>query len=224
MSNFQAAANAQGQSTTMLGRLTEIGAAKLSKNKKQYCSCKIADNTGTARSATIHAGRSGLPQSNLLGQMCVFSLSTYQGQNGLAFGGFCNGIAGQPTATPAGELTYENVAKVAPPAQNVPMQNVPIQNVPVQNVPLSKPRDYDKENRGKCRFGFYQAFIEAGGSPSNLLSSQVELEAIEKLVEYSMEGVPLLGVPEPDPAIVDNSNPDWVGSDPAPPPDDGIPF
>ena len=51
-------------------------------------------------------------------------------------------------------------------------------------------RDFDKENRGKCRFGLYQAVVKYGVSPSDLLYNVTELKAIEELVEYSMNGLP----------------------------------
>ncbi len=56
--------------------------------------------------------------------------------------------------------------------------------------------DYDdkktKENRGKCRFGFYQAAIRSGMAPVSIVKDKANLEAIETLVGYSMNG-PSLG-------------------------------
>ncbi len=81
-----------------------------------------------------------------------------------------------------------------------------------QNRPQSSNRDYDKENRGKCRFGFYQADMSSGKfCATSLINDAVELQAIEKLVEQSMNG--LGGTP----------NPDWVGDNP-PPLTDEIPY
>jgi len=58
---------------------------------------------------------------------------------------------------------------------------------PQNRPPAPKPRDYDKENRGKCRFGFYKAEL-AGRSAVDLAKDINELAAIEHLIELSMNG------------------------------------
>lgn len=55
--------------------------------------------------------------------------------------------------------------------------------------PQSQGRDYDKENRGKCRFGFYQALLRSGATAAQLADNMEELLAIEKLVDMSMLGI-----------------------------------
>ena len=57
-------------------------------------------------------------------------------------------------------------------------------------------RDYDKENRGKCRHGLYCACIAKGVSPDKLNMDTFMLQAIEGLVEKSMNGIG--GIPNPD--------------------------
>ena len=73
-------------------------------------------------------------------------------------------------------------------------------------------RDYDKENRGKCRLNLIKATIVSGISPMALVNDSVALGAIETLVKISMEG--LGGQP----------NPDYQENPPKPKDDDSIPF
>ena len=91
--NFQQVVAGNGQLVTMGGVLSEIGPQKVSKNNKPYCSCKIQDELGEVHNATINGGKDGVPQATLLGKNCIFALSTYQGQTGVAYSGFCNGLA-----------------------------------------------------------------------------------------------------------------------------------
>ncbi len=53
-----------------------------------------------------------------------------------------------------------------------------------------KPRDYDKENRGKCRLKLYEAHIQGGISAVQLGGDFPLLKAIETLVGYAMCGLP----------------------------------
>lgn len=89
-------------------------------------------------------------------------------------------------------------------------QQAPPQAAQPTNAPQ---RDYDKENRGKCRFGFYCAVIRAGFDPVLLNAASDTLAAIERLVDKSMNGIG--NVPAPVHQPIDLSNP----ADP-----DGIPF
>ncbi len=62
-------------------------------------------------------------------------------------------------------------------------------------------RDYDKENRGKCRFGFIQAVLQAGISPGVIAGDLQMLDEIEDLVEIAITGkVP---APSPHPSITE---------------------
>lgn len=87
-------------SLTMFAKLLEIGVVKLDKNNKAYASCKMMDDNNATHSATIRAGSKGIPTPDLLGKRCIFSLQPYQGQQGLAFSGFCNGLAAPGSYTP----------------------------------------------------------------------------------------------------------------------------
>ncbi len=87
-------------------------------------------------------------------------------------------------------------------------------------VQQPKPRDYDKENRGKCRFGLYQACLQAGLPPVGLVEDWTILNAIEILVGYSMDGLPPHDEDGAVPPFIANSP---VQYDPDNPPDDNVP-
>lgn len=84
----------------MVATILEIGATKLNAKLKQYCGVKLQDDTGEQHSVTINAGNKGLPQFGTLNQRCAFSVSTYQGRNGLAYSGFFDGPVGGRQASP----------------------------------------------------------------------------------------------------------------------------
>lgn len=98
--NFQAVNQGNGGLVVMNGTIAELGVQKLNKKGNPYMSVKIADTTGEKHSVTIQAGKTGLPNASMLGKLCVFALSTYQGQNGIAYSGFCNGLAVQNPVNP----------------------------------------------------------------------------------------------------------------------------
>jgi len=80
-------------STTMCGVIAEIGASKLDRNGKAYMSCKVQDDNNSAHNVTIRSGSKGFPSAEQLGKRCMFSIQPYQGQKGMAFSGFYNGLA-----------------------------------------------------------------------------------------------------------------------------------
>jgi hypothetical protein len=74
-----------------------------------------------------------------------------------------------------------------PPANNPPQSTPQGQTSPQNRTQAPPARDYDKENRGKCRFGFYNTLIGSIGA-AGLLANPAELAAVEMLIEYSMNG------------------------------------
>ncbi len=72
------------------------------------------------------------------------------------------------------------------PQQNYQQQAPP----PQQRPPQNKPRDYDKENTGKCRYGLYASVIRSGVRAVDLVKDRAELDAIEVLSGYSVHGLP----------------------------------
>jgi len=190
--NFQAVQQANGQMVTMFGTIVEFkGEGVNPKSQKPYKKVAITDDSGVKHNVTL---RGNLPDPSLLNQRAQFSLDSYQGnyqgQPYTGYSGFWNNQAqvapqGQTSGAAQDSLTYTPV--------NQPSQQQPVQQAPVQQqayTPPVKPvsRDYDKENRGKCRFGFYQAAITMGMTPVQLVADMPTLNAIEKLVDFSMEG------------------------------------
>jgi len=185
--NFQAVQQANGQMITMFGTIVEFkGEGVNPKSQKPYKKVAITDDSGVKHNVTL---RGNLPDPSLLNQRAQFSLNSYQGnhqgQPYTGYSGFWNNQAqvapqGQPSGAAQGSLTYTPVNQ--PQGQQQPPQQA--------YTPPVKPasRDYDKENRGKCRFGFYQAAITMGMTPVQLVADMPTLNAIEKLVDFSMEG------------------------------------
>lgn len=87
------------------------------------------------------------------------------------------------TPAPAPAATYQPQQQATPPPQAAPVQNTYHPTTP-------PPRDYDKENRGKCRLKLYEAHIGGGISAAQLKDDWPLLDAIEVLVGYSMDGLP----------------------------------
>ncbi len=75
-----------------------------------------------------------------------------------------------------------------------PQQQAP---PPQQRPPQNKPRDYDMENTGKCRYGLYAASMQSGTKAIGLANDRAELEAIEVLARYSVFGLPPARQQEP---------------------------
>ncbi len=111
--------------------------------------------------------------SGEIGQTLPFRLKWFNSKAGAQMQGYC---------------TKPKKLRAQPAAQPTPQPQTPQRapQAPTQQMP--PPRDYDKENRGKCRFGFYQAAIQSGMSPTSLVKDKAGLDAIEQLVEYSMNG------------------------------------
>ena len=198
--NFAQVQTAGDQLTTMFGVITEFkGEGVNPKSQKPYKKVVIVDDVNVKHNVTL---RGSLPDVSILNQRVQFNLSsyqgTYEGQPYTGYSGFWNAQAQvapqappQPAYTPPAQPAYTPPQPAyTPPAQ--PAYTPPAQSyVPV--VP-PKGRDFDKENRGKCRFGFYQAILQAGMNPAELVEDVPSLQAIEKLVEFSMEGnVPNVG-------------------------------
>ena len=60
-----------------------------------------------------------------------------------------------------------------------------------RQAPPAAPRDYDKENRGKCAALMVQAAITAGMAPSALFGCQEELLAIKSLSTWLITDMPI---------------------------------
>ena len=115
------------------------------------------------------------------------------------------------------DTPYQQRGQSAPQnTQQAPPQPAQATNAPY-NAPQVKQRDYDAENRGKCRTQFIKA-----GIASNQLKCQT-LQDILNWTEFAMLGIDPSKVPNPDPSI--QNNPNYVGDEPDRIPDDSdIPF
>ncbi len=149
-------------------------------------------------------------------------IATYD--NNKYYMGFCNVAEDQNSkpATPAQRAAQPAQKAAPPPAVTVPG---PHQNA---YVPVVQPttRDYDKENRGKCRFGLYQACLQAGILPGDLSGAWKLLDAIELLVGYSMCGLPAHDEDGPLPDFVGKAGQQYAQDNEMPAPDqnEDIPF
>lgn len=119
--NFQAVNQGNGGLVVMNGTIAELGVQKLNKKGNPYMSVKIADTTGEKHSVTIQAGKTGLPNASMLGKLCVFALSTYQGQNGIAYSGFCNGLAVQNPVNPTQQQYQQTMQQRLKPQTQQPV-------------------------------------------------------------------------------------------------------
>ena len=175
---------------SMKGLVDSPNAVQYSKDKgKPTQQVYITDGPGIRQRVKIVGNFPDLTQINL-GQMLDFELWAYIADYDKKkyYMGFCNipddrqGPATEPTKDTRYDYKPHNAQ---PAAQPTPAAQTPQRTT---QAPTPPPRDYDKENRGKCRFGFYQAAIQSGMSPTSLVKDKAGLDAIEQLVEYSMNG------------------------------------
>ncbi|MFA5163789.1 MAG: hypothetical protein WC441_04730 [Patescibacteria group bacterium] len=112
--NFEQVRQANGQLVTMLAMVVEVGPSKLNRNQKAFRPCKLQDDLGEQHSVTVNQGKGLLIGDAVLGKRCQFSLSTYAGQNGVAYSGFWSDKAQVNQATQAPQTP----ARVSFPPQN----------------------------------------------------------------------------------------------------------
>lgn len=96
---------------------------------------------------------------------------------------------------------YPKLRAIQQDQQQGGQQQAPQQQVNQGNYqpPSQAPqRDYDKENRGKCRFGLYAQLLGSGVKPLDLANDRAALMAVETLIEYSMTGIPKADYPQPN--------------------------
>ncbi len=91
--NFQTTVQANGQLTTILATVLEVGTSKLNKNNKPYQSAKLRDDNDEEHTLTINKGSGRLLDNNCLGQRLQFAMQTYAGQTGTAYAGYWNDTA-----------------------------------------------------------------------------------------------------------------------------------
>ncbi len=191
MSNFQAVQQAGGANVIMLGQIVEFKGEGVGKRSgKPWKKVVVEDEVRERHTVTV---RGNLPPIDALNKQAQFTLSTYdgvtyQGQPYVGYSGFCDVLPNygpQPPAPPVRQPAPQ--AQYPRQQQQSPAPPLSAQAPPRQQTPA--PRDYDKENRGKCRFGFYQALLQAGFNAVELNENMQQLQAVEGLVEKAMEGI-----------------------------------
>lgn len=210
--NFNTVRQANGQNVTMGGIVSEVGVAKLSNKNKPYQSAKITDVSGEGHSVTIHKGNGQLLDANQLGQTLSFAMSTYQGQQGIAYSGF-----------------YNSNAQVAPLQQ--PASNQPQQAAPAVAQPSNTPEpDWDAKDLRMARMAALKSATQLMCLMAEMMKIEVSPNTIKKtaaeFVEYIYNGLSvqeqagnLLGSPpmqgQPNPEYKENPEPPAAG-DPIP--------
>lgn len=175
--NFSAVEQANGNDVTINAIATALGNTEYTKQKgTPFMKCKLTDANGRMEDVTIWQGKGHPIPGSMQGQTLSFNLSCKVNGQYTNYGGFWNASAQtqpiQPQAQPQG--------------QQAPPQPAQGQQQPAQrpNTPRPKLRDYDAENRGKCRYGIICAYISVGVDPV--------IPTIDYWVEYAMTGqVPL---------------------------------
>lgn len=199
--NFITVREANGKNVIMLGQIIEFKGEGVGATGKPWKKVIAEDDYGERHTVTI---RGNLPPADAVNKPAQFTLSTYQGtyqgQPYMGYSGFCDIMPdygqsdyGQPATQQQGQPqgVLQSQVQPGPQAQQQPQQRQGVQQRPQQaQRPQPAPRDYNKENRGKCRFGFYQALLQAGVEPKTLNEEILILEAVEELVEKAMNGLP----------------------------------
>ena len=86
-------------------------------------------------------------------------------------------------------------------------------------------RDYDKEGHGKCFSIILCAFIQGGALPRVVAEDHETLMAIAALATACINSYDYRAKPQSaDDRDYGQPNPDYVGENPSPPPEDNIPF
>lgn len=175
--NFQAITNANGQSLQIFATILEVGNSKLSREQKPYQPATLVDDNNEKHQVTIFQGDGRLLDNTCLGKRMAFSLSTYQGQRGLAYSGFWNDKATQG----------QSQAPQRP--QQAPQQ-------PAQRPNAPKEVDWDaKELREKRGYAIRDAVLvqttlaTISNNIASYISKDLILDLAEEFVEYVYHGI-----------------------------------
>lgn len=199
--SFQQAANSPGNLIAMGLTVVSDEGVKYNENGKMYKTMQLHDGKVTQK-VKVYQGNGQLPPDGRSGQVLNFNVKAREWKGKLYYSGFWNSTA--TTVTQAMSQTPPQRPQNAPQSTNVPPSaprppvtaNGHIGYGGTNYVPTPLPRDFDKENRGKCRFGYYQAMIGNGVLPAVLVNDGESLKAIEQLIDWSMNGFPVEPVDE----------------------------
>jgi len=178
--NFEAVRRANGNLVKMSATVIEIGATKVNVKGKSHQSVTLRDTSGEEHKITLHQGNGNLLTADAISQTLGFSVGTYEGNYGLGYSGFWSGQTGQMTQAPQRQARAFQRQQPASPQPAYPQQQAPPKR---QGAP---PRDYDRENHGKCFSLLCQAVLQAGVLPMVLVSDKDSLAAIADLATACM--------------------------------------
>jgi hypothetical protein len=131
---------------------------------------QLKDDSGVSSEVICQSKfEKGLMAPAMVGIRARWRLKWFQGRKQIIVGYCLDKLDSATINAPAATMPQP-----APPqAQRGTQQDVQRPNVP-------QPRDYDAENRGKCRYGMVCAYISAGVEP--------DIPTVDYWVEYAMTG------------------------------------
>ena len=179
--NFQDVRNAPIPQTgyaplvDVIAIIQAIGAAKLNAKGKTIASVKIQDSTGETHTVTINDGQHGLPNNSMLNRKAAFALQQYNGRSGLAYSGFCNGLASGPIEQP-------QQPQRPLPAPNFPQRE---QIAPTYKAMAEVPANSDEAKRAR---GFSISYAKDLVVCGKIDRTEMYIEA-DRMKEYILEGI-----------------------------------
>ena len=196
--NFQDVEQANGNKISMSGTFIEIGCTQFTPQQKAKAICKISDTVGVSHKVHIYQGTGQLPLPANLNQLSQFTISTFQGNYKgkpyTGYSGFWNSNA------QAGQNTPQDTPKSPQPPAQATTPPKTQSNAPTWQV-------LDREHVQK---DVICALLASRKRP--------EPKEVKIWVDYIMEGV------HPDSKPQGQTNPDWVGENPPPTDENGVPF
>lgn len=173
--NFQDVRNAPIPQTgyaplvDVIAIIQDIGAEKKNAKGKKIASVKIQDSTGETHTVTINEGQHGLPNNSMLNRKAAFALQQYNGRSGLAYSGFCNGLASGPIEQP----------------------QQPQRPLPAPNFPLRQPAEEkvltDQQKQQKKQADQTQRSITASYVPEWIKEGQLKVTCVADMVEIAVQ-------------------------------------
>jgi len=143
---------------------------------------QLKDDSGVSSEVVCQSKyEKGLMAPNMVGVRARWRLKWFQGRAKQVIVGYC-----LDKITVSGQAPPFTQAQQAPQAAPQPQQAPP---QPAQRPNVPQPRDYDAENRGKCRYGMVCACIQSG---QIVIRGDTNAGAIEDLnwwVDYAMTGL-----------------------------------
>jgi hypothetical protein len=139
---------------------------------------QLKDDSGVSSEVVCQSKyEKGLMAPNMVGIRARWRLKWYQGGQKQVIVGYCLDKMDTPAQTvspmAAPQMAVPQPQVAAPQAAQTP-------SVAPQSPNAPQARDYDAENRGKCRYGIVCAYISAGVDP--------DIPTVDYWVDYAMTG------------------------------------